>query len=188
MYKWKRVAAVFSFAVFGFLSTNAATGGEARAAQASADSRPVGGATVVSPAEIFSGVQKNPSSLSIDVRGMQREIKEKGFATVYIEFATNSAEILPESVQQVKNIGALLQEETAWRLQIVGHTDSTGDAAYNLDLSRKRAVSVQQALLDLGIAAERLTAEGMGEEKPVADNKTPEGRARNRRVELIKAD
>lgn len=62
------------------------------------------------------------------------------------------------------------------------------EAAYNKLLSQRRAESVQQALVARGIDVSRLAAEGMGEEKPVAENKTPEGRARNRRVELIKAN
>lgn len=182
MNTWKRVAGGSLLAVF-WLLTAVAAGGEERAGPP-ADA----GAAVISPQGILSGAQKRATPLPLDVQGMRLEIREKGFTTVYIEFAVNSAVISPESGGQMQSVGTLLREETAWCLRIVGHTDSIGEAAYNLELSRERASSVRRALLDAGIAAKRLTAEGMGEEQPVADNKSPEGRARNRRVELIRAD
>lgn len=148
-----------------------------------------GGAIQFDSGTVSSGrpVEKAPST-EINVLGMRREIEEKGFATVYIQFSSNSADILPESQPQLGAIHTLLQEESALNLRIVGHTDSMGQAAYNKQLSQKRAESVQRALVARGIDASRLAAEGMGEEIPVADNKTPEGRARNRRVELVKAN
>ena len=65
-----------------------------------------------------------------------------------------------------------------------GHTDNRGSAAYNHDLSRRRAASVMRALVQRGIAADRLVAEGYGFDRPVADNRTALGRAKNRRVEF----
>ncbi|MDR2161498.1 MAG: OmpA family protein [Desulfovibrio sp.] len=138
---------------------------------------------------LFTGAKQDAvSPMSIKAQGIRVEIEEKGFATVYIQFAFNSATILPESREEIKNIYALLQAEPAWCLHIAGHTDATGDPAYNLDLSQKRAVSVEMALKDLGVAEGRLTTEGLGGTKPVAENKTAEGRTRNRRVELVRAD
>ena len=72
-------------------------------------------------------------------------------------------------------------------MKIVGHTDSDGDDAKNLDLSKRRAASVKIILsTEFGIDASRMETDGLGETKPVGDNKTPEGKAQNRRVEFIK--
>jgi len=72
-------------------------------------------------------------------------------------------------------------------VRIEGHTDSTGDPARNLDLSRRRAEAVKKALVtQFGIAADRLTSEGFGDTKPIAANDNPQGRAENRRVEFVK--
>jgi len=70
-------------------------------------------------------------------------------------------------------------------IQIIGHTDNTGTAAYNQDLSARRAGSVSRILIDAGVDAGRVTSFGRGEDQPVATNLTPEGRAQNRRVEII---
>jgi OOP family OmpA-OmpF porin len=70
------------------------------------------------------------------------------------------------------------------RIEIQAHTDSMGDTAYNQSLSEKRAESVRDYMVDKGIAADRMEAKGYGESQPIADNKTREGRAKNRRVEL----
>jgi outer membrane protein OmpA-like peptidoglycan-associated protein len=73
------------------------------------------------------------------------------------------------------------------KVRIEGHTDSTGDPARNLDLSKRRAEAVKKALVSqFGIAADRLTSEGFGDTKPIAPNDTPKGRAENRRVEFVK--
>jgi len=74
------------------------------------------------------------------------------------------------------------------RLEVAGYTDDRGGKAMNLKLSRARAAAVRQYLIKQGIAARRLTAKGYGEAKPIASNQTPEGRARNRRVELHRLD
>ncbi len=70
-------------------------------------------------------------------------------------------------------------------IEVAGHTDSRGSDAYNLNLSRQRAETVRNYLINKGIAADRLTAKGYGESQPIADNATDEGRFQNRRVELI---
>ena len=80
----------------------------------------------------------------------------------------------------------LLTTQPDWKLKIEGHTDSTGTKAGNQTLSQQRAASVVAWLVKNGVAASRLTAAGLGDTKPIADNSTPEGRARNRRVELVK--
>jgi outer membrane protein OmpA-like peptidoglycan-associated protein len=92
----------------------------------------------------------------------------------------------PESANVIKEIAAALQKQAALKVRIEGHTDSTGDAAKNLDLSKRRAESVKAALVKLGIDAARLATEGLGQTKPLSTNDTPQGRAENRRVEFVK--
>jgi OOP family OmpA-OmpF porin len=109
------------------------------------------------------------------------------FVTYGIQFDVNSDRLRPESTPVLKTIADALIGQTALKLRIEGHTDSSGDAAKNLDLSKRRAESVKAALVkQFNIAPDRLTADGLGQTKPLADNATPDGRARNRRVEFVK--
>jgi outer membrane protein OmpA-like peptidoglycan-associated protein len=103
---------------------------------------------------------------------------------LYFEFA--SAEIRPESRPVLEEIAAVMQRHLDWKLHVAGHTDSIGGAAPNLDLSRRRAEAVKQALGKLGVAISRLEATGYGAALPKEPNNTIEGRARNRRVELTR--
>jgi len=82
--------------------------------------------------------------------------------------------------------GNIQRENSKLRLQVVGHTDSTGGDAHNKDLSSRRAASVMRALTQAGIAADRFTSRGAGASEPVAPNDNEAGRAKNRRVELVK--
>lgn len=102
---------------------------------------------------------------------------------VYFSFARD--EIRAESGQVLQEIASVLTRHPDWRLRIDGHTDDVGDDAANLDLSRRRAAAVKAALASrFRIAAARLSTAGYGESSPQDRNDTPEGRARNRRVEL----
>lgn len=101
-----------------------------------------------------------------------------------ILFETGKDVIKSSSFQILNNIVTILNENPAYNLNIDGHTDAVGDDARNLDLSQRRADAVKKYLVDNGINASRLTAEGYGEAMPVADNKTSAGRAKNRRVEF----
>jgi outer membrane protein OmpA-like peptidoglycan-associated protein len=103
-----------------------------------------------------------------------------------ILFDVNSDKLRSESANVIKEIAAALQKQPSLKVRIEGHTDSTGDAAKNLDLSKRRAESVKAALVKLGIDAARLTTEGFGQTKPLSTNDTPQGRAENRRVEFVK--
>lgn len=107
-------------------------------------------------------------------------------ATQGVLFDTGSARLRPESTPTLRAIADALRRDGALRLRIEGHTDSVGDAAANQRLSEQRARAVVAHLVEReGIAAERLEAAGLGPSRPVADNATPEGRAQNRRVELV---
>jgi OmpA-OmpF porin, OOP family len=102
-----------------------------------------------------------------------------------ILFETGSAEILPQSYPLLNQIARVLNENPQVELvRIEGHTDNQGGAAYNLDLSQRRAESVRTSLIERGVDEDRLLAEGFGLTRPVADNATEEGRADNRRVEM----
>jgi outer membrane protein OmpA-like peptidoglycan-associated protein len=103
-------------------------------------------------------------------------------------FETGSARLRPESRQQLANVARILQAYPGVEVKIGGYTDNVGDPASNLALSQARAESVTAELVALGIAPERLAAEGYGEQHPVADNATEEGRARNRRIALRVTD
>ena len=104
-----------------------------------------------------------------------------------IYFDTASASLLPQSGAALATVAKLLKAQPAWTLTVEGHTDNVGAAAYNLDLSRRRAAAVQSALQSqYGIGAQQLRAEGFGASRPMQDNTTLEGRAANRRVELVR--
>jgi OOP family OmpA-OmpF porin len=114
-------------------------------------------------------------------------IDEGAFSTTGILFDVNTATIKPESNGVLTEIAGILKKHTEVKIKIVGHTDSDGSDASNLELSLKRSGAVKDALVkDFGIEASRIETEGKGESAPVADNKTKEGKAGNRRVEFIK--
>ncbi len=114
-------------------------------------------------------------------------ISATGHAAVYgIHFDTDQAVIKPESAAVLKEIAALLRNNPKLNVHLVGHTDSVGAFAHNMKLSEARAVAVVQALTTQhGITAARLKASGVGPLAPVASNRTEEGKAQNRRVELV---
>jgi outer membrane protein OmpA-like peptidoglycan-associated protein len=118
-----------------------------------------------------------------DARNLLTGLKQTGEATSHaILFAFNSAELKNESRSILDALADYLKTNSGVRLAIEGHTDNVGGEPFNLDLSRHRADSVKQYLVQAHIDAARLTTTGLGLTKPVASNATPEGRAQNRRV------
>ena len=119
---------------------------------------------------------------------IEESLARTGKAEVYdIYFSFNSATIREESEPSLKEIAGVMTRHSDWKLDVSGHTDSLGRAAYNLDLSKKRAAAVQAALVSrYHVDAHRLAADGYGASQPQDTNATLEGRARNRRVELIR--
>ncbi|MCD9029064.1 OmpA family protein [Luteimonas sp. BDR2-5] len=117
---------------------------------------------------------------------LKQQLDADGRVAVQVNFAVDSADILADSQPQIAQVVELLQADPALSLSVEGHTDDTGDAAHNQSLSERRAAAVVAALAAAGIDAARLRSEGHGAARPVADNATDEGRARNRRVELVR--
>lgn len=100
-------------------------------------------------------------------------------------FATDSATLRGDLTRDIKAVAANLVRYPDSTIEVIGHTDNSGSAAYNQDLSQRRAVSVANVLRESGVPNARIAAFGRGEDQPIASNLTPEGRAANRRVEII---
>jgi len=126
--------------------------------------------------------------VTIDAAAMAKDISTTGHVALYgIHFDTDKTEPKPESQSTLEEIAKLLKQDPSMKLYIVGHTDNVGAFDYNVGLSERRAAAVVRELtLKHGIAAARLKPAGVGMLSPVAPNDAEAGRARNRRVELVK--
>ena len=124
----------------------------------------------------------------VNAADMAKSLKDQGKVALYgIQFDTDKDTLRPDSKATLDEIGRLLSSDPQLKLRVVGHTDNQGAADYNLDLSRRRAASVMRTLTSqYGVAASRLDSFGCGLYSPVAPNDTEDGRAKNRRVELVK--
>jgi outer membrane protein OmpA-like peptidoglycan-associated protein len=100
-------------------------------------------------------------------------------------FATDSTALRPDLQNDLRAVAANLQKYKDSTIEVIGHTDNTGTAAYNQDLSQRRASTVASSLISYGVPSSRVRALGRGEDQPIASNLTPEGMALNRRVEII---
>lgn len=137
------------------------------------------------------------SALDRQAAELQRDIGGNGVSVINtgnqlivtmpqdILFATDSATLRPDLQQDIYTLAGSLNRYPDTTVQVVGHTDNTGDAGYNLNLSRQRANSVASVLIGAGVPSYRIVAVGRGEDQPIASNLTPEGRAQNRRVEFV---
>jgi OOP family OmpA-OmpF porin len=119
---------------------------------------------------------------------MSKQIAATGSVNLYgIYFDTNKTDVKPESKPTLDEVGKLMASDATLKLKVVGHTDNVGTADYNNDLSMRRAQSVMHELVaSYSVAPERLTPFGAGFTQPIATNDTDDGRAKNRRVELVK--
>lgn len=122
----------------------------------------------------------------LDASAMKKAIDAGGRVALYINFDIDKAALRPDAQPIVAEINKLLNGDPGLKLSIEGHTDNTGTAAHNQELSAARARSVLGALVGLGVDPARLQSKGFGQDKPLADNATEDGRAKNRRVELVK--
>ena len=127
-------------------------------------------------------------SIELNASELAKALDANGSVAIHgILFDTGKATIKPDSEKVLATIGDVLKANAALKLEIQGHTDNVGQKAANQTLSQQRAESVRQYLITkFGIAAARLTAAGFGDAKPVGPNTTEDGRAQNRRVELVK--
>jgi len=122
----------------------------------------------------------------VTASGLMKALEADGRVALTINFDANKAVIKDDSRPVLDQVAALLRENPALKLSVEGHTDNTGAPERNKTLSLDRAKAVVAALQAAGIDAKRLATVGWGQEKPLADNATEEGRAKNRRVELVK--
>ena len=129
--------------------------------------------------------EEQERSYRLDTMEQALQTKER-FDLYGLHFDSDSATIQPESNSLLDDIATALKNFPDWHLRIVGHTDSTGDPEHNVHLSLDRALAIEAALVQRGVDAHRLVTAGLGEGSPVTSNATPEGRALNRRVELVR--
>ena len=115
-----------------------------------------------------------------------RMMSDGKFITYGITFDVGKATIKPESMGEINRIVQLMTENPDLKFSVEGHTDSTGNPASNQTLSEQRSQAIVAKLVEMGIAQDRLTAVGKGQNSPIADNSTDEGKAKNRRVEFVK--
>jgi OOP family OmpA-OmpF porin len=131
-------------------------------------------------------VEKDEMKQEVTASSMLSALEATGRIALYINFDTGKADISPASMPIIDEIVALLRNNRQLNVAIEGHTDNVGGAAANQALSEARARSVMAAIVGKGVAAARLSAIGFGQTKPIDDNATEAGRAKNRRVELVK--
>jgi outer membrane protein OmpA-like peptidoglycan-associated protein len=132
-------------------------------------------------------VKAMAQEMTASAQAMSDAIAKSGKLDVYgITFATGQATITPASDAVLNDVLAVLTANADWKLRIEGHTDNVGDKAANLKLSNARAAAVASWLTGKGIDAARLSTAGLGDTQPLGENTTEDGRARNRRVVLVK--
>jgi outer membrane protein OmpA-like peptidoglycan-associated protein len=122
----------------------------------------------------------------ISADAMYETLNKVGFLAFYVNFDTNKSDIKLDGEPVIAQIVSLLKAKPDLKIYIDGHTDNVGSPAANKALSQERAKAVLQAVVRQGIDASRLTARGFGQEVPIADNRLDDGRAKNRRVELVR--
>jgi OOP family OmpA-OmpF porin len=129
-----------------------------------------------------------PAGVEVDAEGCQILFQptKKTLILEGVNFDVGKSTLTPESETILNGVAESLVANDSIRVQVTGHTDNTGSLALNRRLSRDRALSVRTYLISRGVAEDRLTARGFGPDQPIASNKTTEGRAQNRRVELTR--
>ena len=131
-------------------------------------------------------VEVGEMAQEVSASDMLDALNRDGFMALYINFDTGKFDIKPESQPIIDQIAQLMKDNPELKLSIEGHTDNVGTPQNNKVLSENRAKAVMNAVVNLGIDSSRLTAVGWGQERPIADNRTEDGRAKNRRVEIVK--
>jgi outer membrane protein OmpA-like peptidoglycan-associated protein len=139
--------------------------------------------------DIIEAKDRENRMVTVDAGEMAKAIDTTGRVALYgIFFDFNSADVKPESDPTLEQIAALLKKNTGLKLLVVGHTDNVGSFQFNMDLSQRRAAAVVAVLATrYAIGKDRLTPVGVSFASPMAPNKSEEGRAKNRRVELVES-
>jgi OmpA-OmpF porin, OOP family len=123
---------------------------------------------------------------AVPAEQLKQALDTQGHVALYINFDTDKTAMRPDAQPIVAEVVKLLQSNPGLKLEVQGHTDNAGTPAHNQQLSDGRASAVVDALMAQGIGLDRLTPKGYGQSKPIADNGSEDGRAKNRRVELVK--
>jgi OmpA-OmpF porin, OOP family len=131
-------------------------------------------------------VEMEAMTQEVTADAMYDALNKDGFIALYINFDTGKSEIKPESMGTIEQIATVLKAHPDLKVSIEGHTDNVGTPQSNKTLSQQRAKSVMSAVAQKGVSVNRMTAVGWGQEKPIADNRSEEGKAKNRRVEVVK--
>jgi outer membrane protein OmpA-like peptidoglycan-associated protein len=131
-------------------------------------------------------VVKEAMKQDVTAGAMLDALNRDGHVALYINFDTGKSTIKPESKPIIEQIVQMMKANPELKISVEGHTDNVGNPKSNKTLSDNRAKAVVSAIVAQGIDTKRLSAVGHGQDKPIADNKTEEGRAKNRRVELVK--
>jgi outer membrane protein OmpA-like peptidoglycan-associated protein len=137
--------------------------------------------------DIIEAKEREKKMVTVTAGEMAKSIDSTGRVALYgIYFDFNKADVKPESDETLQQIAALLKQSPTLKLLVVGHTDNVGTFSFNMDLSQRRAAAVVAALATrFAVGKDRLTPIGVSFASPVAPNRTDEGRAKNRRVELV---
>lgn len=117
---------------------------------------------------------------------IEKDLMDNGRSILHINFDTDKATLKQDGREIVQEIVKALQNKADLKIAINGYTDNSGSKAHNLLLSKERAKTIQNEIVKAGIAKDRLTAEGFGQDHPISDNTNEDGKAKNRRVELLK--
>lgn len=137
--------------------------------------------------QVLETAQMDAGMVTVDESAMAAELDRSGQINLQgVYFDTGKATLKPASADAIEDVVAMMSQRPELKLQIVGHTDSVGNASANQVLSQDRANAVRNALLARGVSADRLVAYGLGSTQPIASNATSEGRAQNRRVMLLR--
>ena len=131
-------------------------------------------------------IEAQPMVQEVTANVMFNELEKTGFITLYINFDTGKSTIKADSEPQIEQIAEMLRQNPGLIISIEGHTDNVGSYDSNKKLSLDRANSVMSTIASKGIPQSRMSAAGRGAERPIADNRTEDGRAKNRRVEIVK--